>query len=81
MAVTMSVLDIAFSLLAREINWLETFFIEQELSKTLWEISLLAREINWLETVLNFIDLVGFPVTGETGNSLLAREINWLETP
>jgi hypothetical protein len=39
------------SLLAREINWLETGqWISPEFAITAANFSLLAREINWLET-------------------------------
>ncbi len=39
-----------FSLLAREINWMETMLVIFRLKYPI--ISLLAREINWMETYL-----------------------------
>ncbi len=62
------------SLLAREINWLETESVSRHFDQQL--DSLLAREINWLETN-NSQDNIDFELLGV---SLLAREINWLET-
>ena len=64
------------SLLAREINWLETWTlrdlgIHQRLIQS---FSLLAREINWLETRSFWNTIINVVY------SLLAREINWLET-
>ena len=62
------------SLLAREINWLETGDgIGRKIDGGIL-YSLLAREINWLETLLLLMIMSG------DGCSLLAREINWLET-
>ena len=64
-----------FSLLAREINWLETMFYARfDGGVPVLFYSLLAREINWLETSGVKVSSV-FRQT-----SLLAREINWLET-
>ena len=63
------------SLLAREINWLETYDkLGSNVSNSL--SSLLAREINWLETLVSSIASIGNVLS----LSLLAREINWLET-
>ena len=65
---------VADSLLAREINWLETTNVDVILGYYR-RSSLLAREINWLET------RKGMSVPGRViVCSLLAREINWLET-
>ena len=67
----------SFSLLAREINWLETWHLIN-FPLLFWMFtSLLAREINWLETDA----LRQLPKCQTTLSiSLLAREINWLET-
>ena len=60
------------SLLAREINWMETKApLDPWISSP---NSLLAREINWMETPALFT-VECFP-----WHSLLAREINWMET-
>ena len=60
------------SLLAREINWMETVLSLPPKYRQF--LSLLAREINWMETSLKkFFDR-------KTLCSLLAREINWMET-
>ena len=60
------------SLLAREINWMETKTNFPRFVAILF--SLLAREINWMETIKdNYIKKL-------LKNSLLAREINWMET-
>ena len=62
-----------YSLLAREINWLETLEKQKQLEKQ--KDSLLAREINWLETLPS-----EWTSWRRSPSSLLAREINWLET-
>ena len=60
------------SLLAREINWMET--TEYSTANGRIDLSLLAREINWMETLL-ITDNWQLNIS-----SLLAREINWMET-
>jgi|SanBayMetagenome_1026888.scaffolds.fasta_scaffold14767_2 hypothetical protein len=65
------------SLLAREINWLETVHSWKVNVVFLFHLnSLLAREINWLETK----EILAKPLKEFACYSLLAREINWLET-
>ncbi len=66
------ILHIQYSLLAREINWMETLRIETLTG--ILTVSLLAREINWMETVIRNWGVF------HQDCSLLAREINWMET-
>ena len=65
--------DSKSSLLAREINWMETILLRFCL-QTFELFSLLAREINWMETCWQVTRRVVICP------SLLAREINWMET-